>query len=155
MSHQSQNLECPTAASSKQHVPNPCLKPDKCYCGLKPVKYTCRKQGINYLRQFYRCQKEPQSLHQCHFFQWIQETKGEEYERMYGTSHSNPKHPITSKFLQSQFTEGFEEVPQDPRLHHLDHKNAITIGTTVAPVRTFNAGWTSASSRGQVVALVQ
>eukprot|EP00435_Cladocopium_sp_Y103_P024498 s58_g6.t1 len=100
MSHQSQDSHpCypATAASSNQNVQHKEIKADQCYCGLKPVKYTCRKQGHNYLRQFYRCPKEPQSQHQCHFFQWIQETKGEEYERIYASSPTIKKHQDTSK----------------------------------------------------------
>lgn len=51
---------------------------DLCYCGLKPVRYTCRKQGPNYMRQFYRCPKEPQSMHQCHYFQYLPVDSGDQ-----------------------------------------------------------------------------
>ena len=69
MSHQSQAMEYP----GSHQIPSKTMlqgnfKPDKCYCGMKPVKYTCRKQGLNYLRQFYRCPQEPNSQKQCHFF---------------------------------------------------------------------------------------
>jgi hypothetical protein len=96
MSHQSRDMIHPRATSSNRQVKPSDLNIDQCYCGLKPVKYTCRKQGINYLRQFLRCPKEPQSPSQCHFFLWLQETKGEEYERMYATSPKAKKQPNIS-----------------------------------------------------------
>ncbi|CAL1172305.1 unnamed protein product, partial [Cladocopium goreaui] len=78
-----------------------------CYCGLKPVRYTCRKQGLNYMRQFYRCPKEPQSIHQCHYFQWIQETKGEEYERIYASSQGSRQPTGTPVRSRKHYEEGY------------------------------------------------
>jgi hypothetical protein len=105
MSHQSQDMEYPGSSSSKQTMLQGNFKPNKCYCGMKPVKDTCRKQGLNYLRQFYRCPQEPNSQKQCHFFQWIRETKSEEYERLYTTSPSNQKQPHTSKKFDKHYVE--------------------------------------------------
>eukprot|EP00435_Cladocopium_sp_Y103_P056991 s251_g19.t1 len=89
-SHRSQEEIYQAPASSSQSA---LQEKHLCFCGLKPIKYTCRKQGHNYMREFYRCPKEPQSVGQCHYFQWLQETKGEEYERMYACSQGSKKQP--------------------------------------------------------------
>ena len=142
------------SSNSKQTMLQGNFKPDKCYCGMKPVKYTCRKQGLNYLRQFYRCPQEPNSQKQCHFFQWIRENKSEEYERLYATSPSNQKQPHTSKKFDKHYVEELSscEEPEaispspihrqvrgntrDLRLLHLDLRSAIINGTNGAPMCT-------------------
>lgn len=96
-------------SSSSQDHRGHAPRTQQCYCGLTPVKYTCRKQGNNYMRQFYRCPREPQSQNQCHYFyfQWIQETKGEEYERMYASSQGSRKHPTTPTKSSVHYVEDF------------------------------------------------
>jgi hypothetical protein len=107
MSHQSQDMEYPGSSSSKQAMMQTNVKMDKCYCGMKPVKYTCRKQGNNYMHQFYRCPQEPNSQQQCHFFQWIRETKGEEYERIYASSQGSRQPTGTPVRSRKHYDEGY------------------------------------------------
>jgi hypothetical protein len=69
-----------------------------CFCGLIPIQYTSRKEGRNFMRLFLRCPKQPESGSQCEFFQWIEDTKAQEYERMYhqrATLERSPKHKNT------------------------------------------------------------
>jgi hypothetical protein len=57
-----------------------------CFCGLPCKTYTCRQQGANYGRTFLRCPQTPNTPAQCHFFMWLESTKGLQYETL-----SNPR----------------------------------------------------------------
>ena len=45
------------------------------------------------MRQFLRCPKTPASGKQCEFFQWLEDTKAQEYEKMYDLRASMGKSP--------------------------------------------------------------
>lgn len=49
MPHQSQDQIYVRAASSSQQAPPVDPAQDRCCCGLKLIKYTCRKQGVHYI----------------------------------------------------------------------------------------------------------
>jgi hypothetical protein len=74
-------MKMETGSSSQ---PSSRINEDKmCFCGLTPMLYTCRKEGRNFMRQFLRCPKQPDSGKQCEFFQWLEDTKAQQYEKMY------------------------------------------------------------------------
>lgn len=52
----------------------------KCYCGTCPTLFTCRQDGPNWMRQFYRCSRPRGS--QCQYFKWIGPDKHTEYENL-------------------------------------------------------------------------
>eukprot|EP00435_Cladocopium_sp_Y103_P069875 s367_g34.t1 len=64
------------ASSSKDLQPE--LPIRMCFCGLTPQLLTCRKEGPNFMRRFYRCPKpyQHQTL-QCEYFAWTEDTKAE------------------------------------------------------------------------------
>lgn len=70
------------AASSSQ---TPGMSPASrvCFCGLKPNLLVCRMEGPNFMRKFYRCPKPSQHQTQCDYFAWTENTKAEEYEKLY------------------------------------------------------------------------
>jgi len=87
-----------TSSSSVDPRSNAFHLDQSCFCGLMPIQYTCRKEGRNFMRQFLRCPKQPESGSQCKFFQWIEDTKAQEYKRMYhqrATLERSPKHKNT------------------------------------------------------------
>lgn len=89
-SHQSKSKDH-RASSSNQMASFPDHPDRRCFCGLEPVLLTCRKEGMNFMRRFYRCPKNPNDGNQCQFFQWIEDTKAEEYEKLYAHSASSTK----------------------------------------------------------------
>eukprot|EP00435_Cladocopium_sp_Y103_P021732 s1406_g5.t1 len=89
--HATKEQRDPGAASSSQTTGYPIPHRRTCYCGMEPVLLTCRKEGLNFMRRFYRCPKEPNSGKQCDFFQWIEMTKAEEYEKLYAQSASTER----------------------------------------------------------------
>eukprot|EP00435_Cladocopium_sp_Y103_P022323 s3407_g5.t1 len=75
------------AASSNQQA-NQEVMGRVCFCGMTPQLLTCRKEGPNFMRRFYRCPKPYQHQTQCEYFQWTEDTKAEEYEKLYYQSAS-------------------------------------------------------------------
>ena len=59
-----------------------------CYCGMPVRMYISRQAGLNFERRFVRCPKTPGG-NQCHFFQWIEKPKSEQYKDM--TSRSEDR----------------------------------------------------------------
>jgi hypothetical protein len=78
-------------ASSNQYPVQEKMK--TCFCGLTPQLLTCRKEGANFMKRFYRCPKPYQHQTQCEFFAWTEDTKAEEYEKLNHQSVSSEKPP--------------------------------------------------------------
>eukprot|EP00435_Cladocopium_sp_Y103_P033954 s639_g8.t1 len=84
-----QSRKSKAASSSQQHSQE--VMNRMCFCGLTPQLLTCRKEGPNFMRRFYRCPKPYQHQTQCEYFAWTEDTKAEEYEKMYYQNASMDK----------------------------------------------------------------
>eukprot|EP00435_Cladocopium_sp_Y103_P026844 s2890_g6.t1 len=85
----------------------------RCFCGLEPVLLTCRKEGMNFMRRFYRCPKSPNSGSQCQFFQWTEDTKAEEYEKLYASQNASSTKSKKSKSTKKQSESTSESESSD------------------------------------------
>ena len=73
---------------NKDPEPDTHQRPLLCECGLEPRVYTCRVQGRNYRREFWRC---PRPSRQCDYFVWKRDQPHwEEPENRYEKGNSDP-----------------------------------------------------------------
>lgn len=95
----------PRSRKSKSTSSNQMTK--MCFCGLTPNLLVCRKEGPNFMRRFYRCPKPYQHQTQCDYFAWTEDTKAEEYEKLYTQSVSmgTPTLQKTTKKKSKQVSE--------------------------------------------------
>ena len=107
------------ASSSSQTMGYHSPQDRKCFCGLEPALLTCRKEGMNFMRRFYRCPKNPNDGSQCQFFQWIESTKSEEYEKLYAASASS------NKSKKSKNTKKRSESTSDSESSECDRKGKV------------------------------
>ena len=151
MPHQSQDQIYMRAASSSQQAPPVDPAQDRCCCGLKLIKYTCRKQGVDYIEAILPVPERTLSTQQCNFFQWIQETK---WVRSTRAQRSKPQPnmpkksviPYTStncphaksqrRSISAQLKEKCEAATRDRILHNDHMKNANISGRTGAAMPT-------------------
>ena len=67
------HVEPPPSPQPKEPVYEETLPEIKCHCNMNAVIYRSRKEGPNYHRYFYRCQRDRRL--QCTFFMWAKDFK--------------------------------------------------------------------------------
>lgn len=79
-----------------------------CFCGTIPTLFTCRKEGPNWMRQFYRCSR-PRNQ-QCQYFKWIGPAKSEQHLMMQHQDLMHPENiPINSPSNSEKTSSSFSE----------------------------------------------
>eukprot|EP00438_Fugacium_kawagutii_P018963 Skav204649 [mRNA] locus=scaffold3135:162152:163238:+ [translate_table: standard] len=132
--------------SSKHHEPSSQSSREipvslQCFCGTVPTLHTCRKDGPNWMRQFYRCSRPRDK--QCQYFKWIGTEKSADPVSVSLSQPSSVKSmtnpvdipvvssrssSVTSKISSSEESVKLKESPKSkPKTKKADHPSNTKI----------------------------